>query len=81
MKQKDIMTFVVVGIVSLMLGIILSGVLINPSSKRQQEVEVVTPFNDQFNYPDKRYFNEESINPVQLIQIREESNEQPFGLN
>ncbi len=79
MKQKDILLIVVVAIVSAVLAIVLSNVLIASPKKRQQQVEVVAPITPEFNTPDPKYFNSNSIDPTQLIQIGSNSNQQPFN--
>jgi hypothetical protein len=45
---------------------------------QQAEVEVIEPITAEFTQPDKRYFNEKSVNPTQPIRIGENQNQQPF---
>ena len=79
MKQKDILLIAVIIIVSAVLSIVLSNMLISAPKNRQQKVEVVTPIKPDFNTPDNTYFNNNSIDPTQLIQIGGSSNNQPFN--
>jgi hypothetical protein len=81
MKSKDILTIVVVAIVSAVFSIVLSNVLINSESNKNQTAEVIPVISSDFERPPEEYFNTESINPTQTIQIGEENTEQPFGNN
>lgn len=79
MKQKDFLLIGVVVIISGIIAIVISNMLISAPKNRQQEVEVVVPISANFNEPDKRYFSPESVNPTQLIQIGDGTNNQPFN--
>lgn len=79
MNSKDIITIVVVAIVSAFLSLILSSMLFNSEDSRSQTVEVVPVISAEFERPPEEYFNSESINPTQTIQIGEENASQPFG--
>lgn len=79
MKQKDFLLIAVVVIISGVIAMVISGKIISAPKNRQQEVEVITPISADFNDPDKRYFNAESIDPTQLIQIGSGSNTKPFN--
>lgn len=79
MKQKDIALIAIVVIISGVVSFILSGFLFGSPSDRREEVEVVEPITADFTQPDKKYFNENSIDPTQLIRIGESSNSQPFS--
>ena len=78
MKQKDIVLIVVIVVISGVISFVVSGKLIVPSKNLKQEAEVVKPISAQFNKPDKRYFNSNSINPTKLIQIGQNNNPDPF---
>lgn len=45
----------------------------------QQQVEVVPTITSDFPAPDKQYFNSDSIDPTQLIQIGSNTNPAPFN--
>lgn len=78
MKQKDIAVIVVVVFVSAVLSYFLSNALFASPDNLQTEVEVVEPITADFPEPDKRYFNDNSINPTQTITIGDGQNQQPF---
>ena len=78
MKQKDILTIVVVVIVSVVFSFILSNALISTPKNRQQKVEIVEKINDEFIRPDSKYFNDQAINPTQKIQIGDSTNNNPI---
>ncbi len=79
MKQKDIFLIAVIVIVSAVASVIISKLIIAPPKNRQQAVEVVAPIDSTFNEPDKKYFTTTSINPTKLIQIGDNSNNNPFN--
>ncbi len=81
MKQKDIATFMVVGIISAIISVALSNLIITPSKIKSQEAEIVEPITSTFPVPTSKdkFFNKDSINPTKLIQIGEDNNETPFG--
>jgi hypothetical protein len=78
-KQKDIVAIAVIGLFSLILSLILSNFLFNTSNDKKLESAVVAPITTEFNTPDKKYFNETSINPTQTITINENNNVKPFN--
>ena len=69
MKQKDIALIIIIVFVSGMLSFFASRYLLVPSDVRTAQVEVVEPITSDFTEPDKRYFNEKSINPTETIEI------------
>lgn len=78
MKQKDILLLVVVAIVSGVISLILSNMLFASPDKRSQEVEVVDGISSVFPKPNQKYFNSESVNPAQPVQIGTTTNPNPF---
>lgn len=78
MKQKDILTIAVIVIISAVVSFVLSGLLISTPKNRQQQVEVVEKIGAEFTRPDAKYFNAQSINPTQKIQIGDSTNTKPF---
>ncbi len=78
MKQKDITLIIIVVFISGVISFILSNMLITSPENRKEQVEVVEPITAEFTKPDERYFNANSINPTQLIQIGNQDNQQPF---
>ena len=79
MKQKEVLLIVVLAIVSGIFSFLISGFLIATPSNLKTQVEVVDPITSEFDDPDKRYFNAESINPTHLIRIEESQNQNPFN--
>lgn len=78
MKQKDILLIVVIAIVATVASVIVSKVLFVTPSNRQQQVEVVEPISTTFTQPSTAYFNANSVNPTQTIQIGTNNNATPF---
>ncbi len=79
MKKKDIFTISLVVIVSAVFSIIISGLIITPAEDRQQSVEVVPVIEGSLESVDKRYFNSNSINPAQDIEIGNNPDSNPFS--
>ena len=77
MKQKDIGIIIAVVIASAILAMVATKFLIKPGD-RKQKVEVVTPITSEFPDPDKRFFNNKALDPVQQIQIGDNANTDPF---
>ena len=78
MKQKDIALIIVVAAISIVVGFVASGLLLGSSGKGKQTAETVDAISASFPAPDKRYFNEKSVDPTQTITIGDTSNNQPF---
>lgn len=78
MKQKDIALVIIIVFVSGVISFVLSNAIIGSPKKLQEKVEVVGPITSEFNQPSEKYFNKDSTNPTQLIQIGEDPNQQPF---
>lgn len=79
MKQKDIVLIIVVCFFSAIISFVASNMLISTPKNRQQKAEVVDKITDEFQQPDKKYFNETSINPTQTIRIGDAQNPTPFN--
>jgi len=78
MKQKDITAIAISVFVAGMFSYIICNNFIITGTQKKEEVEVVTPITSTFNLPDKAIFNNEAIDPTQLIEIGPNSNSQPF---
>ena len=78
MKQNDIITILVIVFVSLVLSFFIAGAIINTDDSKSAEVEVVQPIESGFNTPDDRIFNDEAINPTELINIGGSQSNTPF---
>lgn len=81
MKQKDIALIIVIVIISGTISFFVSKLLFSVPSGRQTEVEVVQPITAQFNQPDNRYLNNNSVDPTKNIVIGESQNSAPFNSN
>ncbi len=78
MKQKDVALILVVVFVSGVVSFIVSGQLFGKPADRQQKAEVVDVITSDFALPSDKYFNSNSIDPTQLIQIGGTNNPNPF---
>lgn len=78
MKQKDVALIIVVAFISGIISVLISGKVFSKPANLKAEVDVVDPISANFPPIDQRYFNKNSINPTQLIQIGNQNNQQPF---
>jgi len=78
MKQKDILTLAVVAIISGILSLVLTKVVISTPEKRSQEVETINAITADFPKPDSKYFNSQSVDPAQPVEIGTSTNPNPF---
>lgn len=79
MKQKDLAVIGGVILVSVVLSFIISSKVISTPSGRSRTVEVVSSISPIFPKPSTKYFNSESIDPTQIIQITTNANGTPFN--
>lgn len=79
MKQKDMIVIIVTVFISALLAIMISKYFISTPKNRHEKVEVVTPIESDFPQPDKRYFNNDSIDPTRNISIGDSNNSKPFN--
>lgn len=78
MKQKDIALIIVIAFVSAVASLLLSSVFIGSPKKRTQQYEVVDKLTSQFDNPDTKYFNKDSVDPTRVIHIGNDSAADPF---
>lgn len=78
MKKQDITLIVIVVIFSSVFSFVIASLTITAPRNRQVPVEVVYPITNDFPAEDKRYFNENSINPTQNITIGNGANANPL---
>jgi hypothetical protein len=76
--KKEISTILIVGVFSAVFSLIISNMFISTSNDRKQSVEVVEPISTTFEKPSQTYFNSQSVNPAQNIQIGTDPNSNPF---
>jgi hypothetical protein len=79
MKQKDLVLIIAISFVSAVLALVLSNLVISSPKSRQQKAEVVEAITDEFKQPDKKYFNDQSVNPTKQIRIGDAQNPAPFN--
>jgi hypothetical protein len=79
MKQQDIAMIIVIAFFSGIFAWFVSNAFIGAPGNRQTNVEVVEPIVAEFTQPDPRFFNEDSVNPTQIIEIKDSSNNRPFN--
>ncbi|MDQ3158668.1 MAG: hypothetical protein M3P98_00835 [bacterium] len=79
MKQKDIAVIVAIVFLSGVLSYVVSNQLFSVPTDQSADVEVVEPITAEFSEPDKRYYNKDSVNPTEPIQIGKDQNQQPFN--
>lgn len=78
MKQKDLSIIIAVAFLSAIVSFLLSNKLFVTPENRQQKVEVVDIIQTDFERPNTRYFNTDSINPTQNSQLNT-TNQTPFN--
>lgn len=79
MKQKDIALIIVIAFIAAVASFIISNFFFSSEEDRRTEVEVVEAISPEFGSPDERYFNNDSINPTEDIEIGgDDSNQTPF---
>jgi len=81
MKQKDVALIIVIAFISAAMSFVVSRLIFASPANRQQQVDVVQAINANFPTPDPRYFNSNSIDPTQLIQIGNTTSPNPFNNN
>jgi hypothetical protein len=78
MKQKDIALFIIIAAVSGIISFFAARAIFVSPQHRKLEAEIVTPISTDFTHPSNKYFNANSINPTQQIQIGNSENTAPF---
>jgi hypothetical protein len=78
MKQNTIVSLIVIAVAAGIISLIASKYLII-SSATQQSAVVVPVITSAFPTPSPSYFNSQSIDPTQLIQIGTTTNSNPFS--
>lgn len=79
MKQKDIALIIVIVAFSGIISLLISGKIFVTPSNRQQQVQTVDIIDSNFEKPSDKYFNKDSIDPAQLVQIGDNNNQNPFN--
>jgi hypothetical protein len=77
-KQKDMALIIIIVVISGIISLVISRLLFTaPAATRQ--VDVVQSIDPSFPTPNTTYFNAQSIDPTQLIQISNANNSNPFN--
>lgn len=78
MRQKDIALIIVIALVSGFVSFFVAQYFFLKPQDRQVKAEYVQPVTSDFTQPDKKYFNANSIDPTQEIQIGDGNNTTPY---
>lgn len=78
MKQKDIAIIIVVAFVAAVISFLLSSKFFSSSGDKAIEVERIDAISAEFQTPNEKYFNAQSVNPSALVEIGE-GNPNPFS--
>jgi hypothetical protein len=76
MKQKDMVLIIVIVFASSILSFFVSNKFIS-SPKHDEKAAKVEAITADFKEPSSKYFNDQAINPTQLIQIQDQANQTP----
>ena len=79
MKQNNVLTLGIIVVVAGIVALTASKYIFTTSADREQTVEVVPAITANFPTPSTTYFNSQSIDPTQLIQIGTTTNSNPFS--
>ncbi len=78
MNKKDLTTILAVALFAGVASLVLSSIIITPKSTKGLKAPTIDKIDSTFQRPDKRYFNDQSLNPTQLIEIGDSPNAKPF---
>lgn len=78
MKQKDIALIVIVAVVAGVFSIVITSTVFVGKKGKELKAETVSSISSEFKQPDKNVFNQDALNPTQLIQIGENNNPKPL---
>ncbi|MGB4800052.1 MAG: hypothetical protein WBP03_00870 [Candidatus Saccharimonadales bacterium] len=79
MKQKDIALIILIGFISAVVSFLASTRIFVTPANRQQTVEVVDAINPDFERPDSKYFNSNSLNIARTTELGGDTNQTPFN--
>lgn len=79
MKQKDIALIIIVAGISGFASFFISHLIFVSPTNRQQKAETVDTITADFPTPNNKYFNSNSIDPAQVIQVTNGNNPNPFN--
>jgi len=79
MNNKDLAMIIMVIFISGLLSFFVSHLIFAKPQDKIQKAEIVEKIDTNFNQPNNKYFNSNSINPTYQIQINNNNNNQPFS--
>ena len=79
MKQKDYVLILVMVFIGGVLALIVSNWIFSSKGSREQTAEKVDVITADFPQPPPKYFNADSVNPTQTIEIGGSNNPNPFN--
>jgi len=79
MKQKDVALIILISAISAVVSFTVSNILFSTPQNRQQKVAVIDKISTQFSTPNSQFFNSQSIDPTQLIEVQTSNNPNPFN--
>lgn len=79
MKRNDLALILAVACVAGVVSFIASRLLFATPQNRHQQVEVAPAISATFTPPESAYFNSDSVDPTQTIQIGNSTNPTPFN--
>lgn len=78
MKQKDFALILVMVFISAVIALVMSRWLFASPKNTKQTAEAVDVIEPEFTLPSSKYFNANSVNPTQQIEIEPHENTNPF---
>lgn len=78
MKKNDLAIIVAVAFFAGIMSLVISSLVISPKNTKNLKAQKIDAISADFQQADKRYFNSESINPTQIIQIGDGQNNNPL---
>jgi hypothetical protein len=84
MKQKDILTLVIIGFFAAIFSTVLAGKIFNSSGNHNLKIPVVQVVDGNFPQVQtdstyQAFFNDKALDPTQLIKIGTSQNDKPFS--
>ena len=79
MKSKDVSLILIMVFIGAVVAILVSHLVFNSPTSRQQTAETVDSISAQFSTPPDKYFNSSAINPAPNINIGDNNNNNPFN--
>lgn len=78
MKQQDIALIIVIAVIAAGISFFASTMIFSSGKNAELTVSQIDPISAEFKQPNTKYFNAESLNPTQLVQIGDSTHDNPF---